>query len=282
MTENRKVKDFYAIIIMGACNLQCAYCGNVPFSLKEEETVHSLEQIFEDIEKDRSVLRVECRGEITLYQSIIDYLDKKAREGYTIEILSNGILLDRVLQSDSPIHVVISLDGHTAKMNRMRRLTQKQVNGILENIFNYSCEVQCVYYKQKLTELSAFIQFLEQKHFKEALHIFPCSENGKIISYLDFRKLPPASFLPDQNYFDRWSNIYKTGKRNFICDFYKNGFTYYVYNNQKYMVKCDCVPESVNWIQPYENGSRDISYHKCFGCINHYEYNNRRKIMQYK
>lgn len=277
----KNIKNFVAIIIMGACNLHCAYCSNIPFVIREDETLKSLKEIMDNISKSDTVLRVECRGEITLYKPIVDFLICKAREGYTIEILSNGLMIDRVIQPNDPVHIVISLDGHTAKMNRMRRLTQIQVDDIIQKIFIYSCEIQCVYAKQTMGEMKTFIEYLDQRNFLGFLHIFPCSQQGKVVSYLDFDKLPDVSFIPKRNFFERWKYIFEHGKRNFICDFYKDGYTYYINNEKKYGVKCDCVPESVDKIQKYHLGMNDPGGHDCLSCINHYEYNNSRKIMQY-
>lgn len=265
---------------MGTCNMRCAYCANQTFAVQEYDTIRSMEDIFNDISKEETAVRVECRGEITLYPVVMEYLVRKGKEGYNIEILSNGLLLDQVLAPDDPVQVVLSLDGHTAKMNRLRRLTQKRVDHILQNVFTFSSEIQCVFAKQTVNEMNAFIQFLLDNDFHEFLHIFPCSENGKITTFFDRSLLLDVPFIPDSDYFQRWRFIYDYHYRNFECDFYNNGYTYYIHNTNKYMMKCDCVPEAVNMIRPYST-ELDISNHDCRCCINHYEYNDKRKIMHY-
>ncbi|HBB29077.1 MAG TPA: hypothetical protein DC000_07495 [Clostridiales bacterium] len=275
-----KTKDFRVINIMAKCNLHCIYCKNQPFEVDEDKIIVNISKIFKKFNKNTTCFRVECRGEITLYNKIIDYLEECCRDGYVIEILTNGLLLDKVLCPGTKLKAVVSLDGHTERMNRFRRLKQDQVNRILDNIFTYKAEIQCVYCYQNKDEMNSFISYLKERNFDSYLHIFPCSLDGKIteLSFV-YDELIKADFLPPKEFFDRWDYIVKHNKRNFICDMIKNGYMYYINNEKLGMVKCDGIKSAVEMIEPFGEEREHWDY-PCGNCINHSEYNNTRELLK--
>lgn len=266
---------------MAKCNLHCLYCKNTDFPVLENKTITLMETIFNKFLPNRTAFRVQCRGEITLYKKIIHYLELKCEEGYRIEILTNGLRVDKMLRKDTPLRLVISLDGHTEKMNRFRRLGQKQVNHIFENILRYKAQIQLVYNYQSLSDINAFIRLLKAKGYNNKLHIFPCSRNGKITDSIVYDKLEKASFLPPKYYFERWKYIKEYDCRTFVCDMIKNGYMYYICKNDIFMIKCDGTPLASSLLKPF---GEEIQYQDfefpCGNCINHSEYNNDRDIVK--
>lgn len=245
----------------------------------EEKVIGSLKKILNRFNKNEVAMRVECRGEITLYQRIINYLENKAKEGYCIEILSNGLLLANVLEEHTNMHCVVSLDGHNKRMNQFRKLNQQQVDTILDNIFRYKAEIQSVILGQTTDEINEFIQYLIDRDFNTRLHLFPCSIKGKLISKsLDYQALKQADFLPPKEYFYRWQYILENQKRDFVCDFFKNGYTYYIYNKTIEMMKCDGTPNCHDFRVPFGEEQHYKEY-PCGTCINHNEYNNSRSFI---
>jgi len=274
------IRDFRVINIMAKCNLSCIYCKNQPSEIDEVKVINNIDKVLEKFNKDTTCFRAECRGEITLYKRIIEHLEMRCEKGYIIEILTNGLLLDQVLSSSTKLKTVISLDGHTAKMNRFRRLNRDQVNHILDNIFLYKSEIQCVYSNQKKEEINSFISYLKEKDYRGYLHIFPCSLDGQITKLsFNYDEIEKADFLPPEEFFERWEYIINHNKRNFTCDMIKNGYMYYISNDQLGMVKCDGISLAAEMIEPFGK-ENDHSNYPCGTCINHSEYNDSRNILK--
>ncbi|GFI56219.1 neomycin C epimerase [Clostridiales bacterium] len=272
------MRQYRDITILGRCNLSCQYCDHPDFSVCENQVIQSLDVIMKRFERDKMCFRIESRGEITLYPHIINHIKNYADKGYRLELLSNGLLIDDVLNDYKKIGCVISLDGHTTKMNEMRGLSQSQVNRILNNIFKYDADIQMVYLNQSAEEINAFIRFLQDNHFKGLLHIFPCSLKNKNMSKcLSYDDLIHTEFIPPKEYFERWKYIYENNSRNFICDFYKNGYIYYIFNRNIKMAKCDGNASIWRILHPLGN-ERNVSI-DCLNCINNNEFNNQRKFV---
>jgi len=276
----KQIKDFRVINIMAKCNLNCSYCKNQPYDIDQEKVIVNIGKVFDKFDMNTTCFRAECRGEITLYKKIIEYLEEQCKKGYTVEILTNGLLLNQVMAQNTRLKTVISLDGHTVKMNRFRRLKQDQVNNILDNVFLYKSEIQCVYYYQKKEEMNNFISYLKERNYDGLLHIFPCSLDGKITGLsFHYNELEKAIFLPPEEFFEKWEYIVKHNKRNFICDMIRNGYMYYINNEDLFMVKCDGISFAGEMIEPFGNEKEHWNY-PCGNCINHSEYNNRRSILK--
>ncbi|MFZ5351513.1 MAG: radical SAM protein [Bacillota bacterium] len=273
------MRKFRGIVFLGKCNLRCWYCDKPEYVVEQEKVIASLNRVFSKFQRDDTCIRVECRGEITLYRDIINYLERRAEEGYRIEILTNGLLLRDVLGESTKIRCVVSLDGHTKSMNSFRHLNKNQVETILNNIFYYNAEIQSVYLGQTMEEMNDFINYLQSKSFNQRLHIFPCSIKGKLISKtIDYDTLQKASFLPPEEYFNRWKFIMENQRRDFVCDYFKNGYTYYIHNDDIAMIKCDGTPKCHDFRHEFGE-ERSYDTYPCNTCINHNEYNNMRKII---
>jgi MoaA/NifB/PqqE/SkfB family radical SAM enzyme len=258
------------------CNLDCEYCfrRGKKYEASVEKVRRQIDSIFEIYNPMNTYFRVEGIGEITLYPQIISYLNKKAKELYLIEVLSNGVLTE-VIKNNANLKWIISLDGHTVEMNKLRNLNEKQIDSILDIIINLNLEVQCVFSDQTIDEMNAFIQYLQLRNYKGFLHIFPRKfADRRNDKYLDYNKLVKATFIPDIEYFERWKYIYENQKRNFVCDFFKVGYVYRIMQNEGKIkkIKCDCGSFM------FEDEQRIIYDNKnCSTCINHFEYDMRRK-----
>ena len=270
------MRQYRNIVIKAACNLQCDYCSNINLKVDINKTIKQIDIIFNRFVPEDSCFRVECSGEITLYPDIINFLEVKSKEGYLIEVLSNGTNALNVIKKDSAIKWVISLDGHTISMNKHRRLSEEQIRNILEAIFMVNAEVQCVYSEQSIDEMNEFLKIFEEKGYRGMIHIFPVRLNGHMVeTYLDYSKLYKVSFIADKEYFERWKYINYNQKRNFVCDYMNNGYTYIIYPTDIKMVKCDCSTRSSALEHSF---GEEMKWNSriCGVCINHNEYNNSR------
>lgn len=268
------MKNYKDIVIMARCNLKCLYCYGGSHDLDIDATIQSIDRLLNKFNRNEDCFRMECRGEILLYPKLVHYLENKAEDGYRIEILTNGTNLD-VLSNKSKLKTVISLDGHTTKMNIARGLTQEQINKILEFIFLNNSEIQCVYMSQTVDQINKFIEHLAKNKYRGFLHIFPCIVDGKHVNKpLTYEELLKVNFIAPKEYFDRWKYINTYKKRNFECDFLKNGYCYYIKSDEIFMLKCDGISNTQETMYPFDY-EREMSIN-CGRCINHNEYNNLR------
>lgn len=274
------MRKFRDIIISGKCNLQCTYCGGFNHTVDISATLERLEEILSKHNPDQSAFRVECLGEIMLYPEIIRYLERKAEQGYVIEVLSNGILAKDVLSKDTRIRTVFSLDGHTVEMNRFRKLSQQQLDKVLDSIFTFGGEIQCVYFRQTVDQINDFIGYLEAGGFQGKLHLFPCIINNEYVSKpLDYEALVKSDLLPPKGYFDNWKQMDVNKIRHNVCDYFKNGYTYFIHLNEIIMVKCDGNVKAKSYTHPFGDEQNYEEFEPCRTCFNHYEYNNIREIV---
>lgn len=274
------MKKFRDILILGKCNLDCWYCERPNHLINEAKVLISIDKIMKRFNTQDYCFRFECRGEITLYKEIMDYVINLAKDGYKIEILTNGVLLQEVLPVCSQVGVNISLDGHTADMNKHRGLSREQVDRILDNIIKYDANVQMVYYEQSIDEVNGFIDLLQNRGFNKTLYIFPCIIGGKMIApLLPYKELRKAAFVQPEEYYRRWEYIYENKERkDFVCDFAANGYVYYIFNNHIKMLKCDGSPLAPTALRDLSDEEDDPLF-SCGCCINHYEFNNARDFV---
>lgn len=275
------MRDFIKIEITGSCNLECKYC----FRDKDEDIsrgydyINKVDNILQSLNPKSSVIRIESIGEITLFPDLIKYLENKSRvENYTIEILSNGITADSLIYENSNINWILSIDGHTEKMNKYRGISHQKIENILNVAITSNSELQCVVSDQSIEEINQFITYLRERKYEGFLHLFPCRWDCKSITRPpDYTKLEKASFIADEEYFKRWKYVYDFRKRDFKCDFFINGYTYRISPNEVKKMKCDCSGSSFKVLKLYDTEEK-INGTKCGLCINHFEYNNSRRI----
>lgn len=280
--RTRQVRKYRNIVVKAACNLRCSYCEVKKAKVDVEASIGSIERIMRRFAPAETLFRVEADGEITLYPEILDFLaDLAQRDGYRIEVLTNGTRFPACLRPG--LLWVISVDGHTERMNRGRGLTQAQIDVILAQAVALSAELQCVYHGQSIDEINAFIDTLSVHGFAGRLHFLPllAIEGRPLSVHMNYAELHKAPFLEREAFFRRWDYIYQHGRRGeFLCDQILNGFNYYVDGEKISMVKCDCyspVPEELE-IEGLQN-EREYDNFPCGTCLSHQEFNNLRERM---
>ncbi|WP_141100895.1 radical SAM protein [Roseateles aquatilis] len=280
-SKPRPIRRYRNIVIKAPCNLRCTYCEVKKARIDVEKTIASVGRIIDRFRPADTLLRVEADGEISLYPPIIDYLAERAvRDGYRIEVLTNGTRLPQCLRDG--LRWVISVDGHTAAMNSKRGLKQAQIDVILEHAARLSADLQCVYHGQSVEEMNGFIEALERLSFKGRLHLLPLLALGgrPLEVHLDYAQLRKAPFLERKEYFDRWDHIVKHGRRgDFVCDQIVNGFNYYVSDDHIEMVKCDCYAPPPGYTVKGLHDELEYDNFPCGTCLSHQEFNNRRPSM---
>jgi hypothetical protein len=277
-----RVRKYRNVVIEAACNLSCTYCDDKRARVDVAATRTALDTIFARFSPDSVLFRVEADGELTLYPALLDHLEQRARDGYAIEVLSNGTRLPGCFAGRPHLQWVFSLDGHTAAMNAHRGLSQAQVDAVLEAAVERSAELQCVYHGQGVDQMNAFIDWLAARNYAGALHIMPLlAFNGRPLRvYLDHSALRPAPFLDAPEYFARWKFIYEHGHRgSYVCDQLKNGYNFEIRNGEIFMVKCDCYSVPLSMYHPLGE-EREFAQFPCGTCIANQELNNSRPRMQ--
>jgi MoaA/NifB/PqqE/SkfB family radical SAM enzyme len=276
------MRKYIKIEIEAMCNLGCSYCTVdkdkfVPIEVPK--TIHDLESLFSKFNPGKSCFKIEANGEILLYPELIQYFENKARnEGYLIEVLSNGIKALDTIQDDTSLRWIFSLDGHTKTMNQHRKLTPAQVVNVLEAALKFKADIQCVYSTQTVEEMNGFISYLKERNFFGFLHMFPIRVGKQLTVVLDYDHLVQADFIPGREYFRRWKFIHDYGRRDFVCDFFKNGYSFRITPNEIKMIKCDCFGGEFEF-EPLYDSSKAYSPASCGTCFTHFEYNSERKIL---
>ncbi|MEV5598072.1 radical SAM protein [Streptomyces sp. NPDC052496] len=279
--RTRRVRAYRNIVIDGACNLRCTYCEVKAIKVNQPATNASLDRIFAEYEQDNVLFRVESNGEICLYPKILDHLQQRAAEGWHIEVLSNGTRLPRCLEGRENLMWVFSVDGHTARMNEKRGLSQEQVDRIIDTAVELDAELQAVFHDQTVDEVNEFIDLLSARGYQGLLHFMPLlAFKGQPLEVnLRYEDLHPAEFLAPPEYFRRWNHIFETGKRDAVCDQITNGYTYSVADDKIQMVKCDCYSVPKHLYHDF-GPVREFDNWPCGTCIANQEFNSSRPRMQ--
>ncbi|MFJ4094885.1 radical SAM protein [Kitasatospora sp. NPDC089913] len=279
--RTRQVRLYRNIVVDGACNIRCTYCEVKKAKVDQAATIASLDRIFAEYEPDSVLFRVESDGEITLYRKIVDHLQRRAAEGYRIEVLSNGTKLPTALAGRPDLLWVFSVDGHTAEMNAKRGLSQQQVDRIIDAAVDLGAELQSVYWGQPIEQVNAYIDLLAERGYRGLLHFMPLlAFKGRPLEVdLRYQDLHPAEFLAPPEYFRRWNHIFETGTRDAVCDQITNGYNYQVTGEQIRMVKCDCYSVPKHLFHAF-GAPREYDNWPCGTCIANQEFNNSRSRMQ--
>lgn len=272
------MRKFKNIAFNCTCNNKCEYCGKPDYPIDSQLICQYIDMIFDKFGKEEMAYRITPYGEITIYPELLEYFEKKAEEDYVIEIVSNGKNALEVIKVDSKIRWIFSLDGHRVKMNHNRYFTQETIDKILEAIFKFKSEIQCVYTDQTIEEMNEFIKVLKEKNYSGLLNIFSARRGVTRSEYMiDYKNLEPASFLPPREYFERWERNYLYGTCDKECDFYKNGYEYQIARSKLFMLKCSCNNKIGEYIMDY--GDEQMGNFECGPCFSLFALNNSRSIL---
>nr|CAG34032.1 putative Fe-S oxidoreductase [Streptomyces ribosidificus] len=165
-----QVHAYRNIVVDGSCNIRCSCCEVRKTKVDQIATIRSLDRIFAEYEPDTALFRVESDGEITRYPKIVDHLQKRATEGYRIEVLSNGTKLPRALEGHSGLLWVFSVDGRTEAVNSKRGVRREQVDRILDAAVELKAEPQTVYWGHPVEKANAYIDHLKARNYQRLLH----------------------------------------------------------------------------------------------------------------
>ena len=272
------MRAFKNITFNCTCNNRCDYCGKPNYKIDTQVVCKYVDKIFDKFGKKEMAYRITPYGEITIYPELLEYLEEKAEEGYVIEVVSNGMTALDSIKDNSMLRWIFSLDGHTVRMNHNRHFSQKTIDNILEAVFKFKAEIQCVYTDQTIEEINEFIKILKENNYSELLSIFSARMKGTKSEYMiDYRNLEPAIFLPPEKYFERWEKNYLYGICDKDCDFNKNGYEYHIADSKLFMLKCSCNNKLGDYIMDY--GDEHLGKFECGPCFSHFAFNNSRKIL---
>ena len=177
------------------CNLNCSMCTQYGDGFKQhapaDMTVEQWEKFFESVSdvnpKPKMLL---MGGEPLLYKDFEKLFDLTQKHGFNVQIVTNGVLLDRYLEqiSKTDTTITISLDGFekTHDSIRNKQGTFKKVMENIDKIDAYQkagskielC-INCVMLPDNVDELIEFLKFIQQKNIKTITfqHLqFSCEE----------------------------------------------------------------------------------------------------------
>lgn len=170
--KNRNFKiDTVYFHVTQRCNLQCEYCYNKSNLNKTEEL--ATEKVFQiiDILKKASVKNIILTGgEALLRKDIIDVAEYIKREGFSLTVLTNGVLLGAKSQILKYIDsAIISIDTFDAQKNLRKGLDIdaliKNLKGI-EHSLRSKIYLRCVISKQDMDSWKNVKEFCKQNNYK--------------------------------------------------------------------------------------------------------------------
>ena len=164
------------------CNLNCSMCTQYGEGFKqnapEDMSVEQWEAFFESVSdvnpKPKMLL---MGGEPLLYKNFDKLFALTQKHGFKVQIVTNGVLLDRYLEqiSKTDTTITISLDGleNTHDAIRNKKGTFKKVMENINRIEAYQkagsqielC-INCVMLPDNVDELSEFLKFIQQRNIK--------------------------------------------------------------------------------------------------------------------
>lgn len=169
-SRNFKIETVYFHVTQ-RCNLQCEYCYNKNNLNKREEL--TTEEVFRviDILKKANVKNIILTGgEALLRKDIVEIAQYIKQEGFSLTVLTNGVLLgakSRILKYiDSSI---ISIDTLDAQKNLRKGL---DIDALIKNLkeiehsLRSKIYLRCVISKQDMDSWKSIKEFCKQNNYK--------------------------------------------------------------------------------------------------------------------
>lgn len=225
------------------CNLNCSMCTqygdgfkqNAPADMSVEQWGNFFETVSDVSPKPKMLL---MGGEPLLYKDFEKLFALTQKHGFSVQIVTNGVLLDKYLPqiAGTDATITISLDGleNTHDSIRNKKGTFKKVLENIDRIEQYQKSgskielcINCVMLPDNVDELSDFLKFIQQKNIKTLTfqHLqFSSAELNKLTDSQWRQRLgnnyaggliPPKQYKIDKNYVDRLINAIEKLKN--IC-----------------------------------------------------------------
>ena len=239
------------------CNLRCTYCpckvnlmrkeGSFLNTFSHSNILTNKESVSDFLarnlkiikrskyQKETPILKL-SGGEIFLIPEFMDMLSFLSNEYAIVQILTNGTLLTspiiKKLRKFPNIHLQISLDGHTKRMNFYRFQDSKILTTILNNLTLISnsdipLEINCVLTKVNIENFFEFVEVINHRVRQCIIYPFPVRSYPELFplsDQVDFfarnlkNKFPLVkNLLPPIQYLNSLIEFMKVGKRTKSC-----------------------------------------------------------------
>lgn len=246
------------VVAEDTCNLQCEYCLTQTSQFEKESMECSQEnrklssmtykegsEFQENLDNiqhrllekvDVAVLKI-SGGEILMLPKIQDYVLKQAKNYKCVQILTNGVLLNKNMllkyKEAGNICLQISLDHHTLDGNWYRTKDEKILNRIKDNMdlayeIGIPIEINCVLTDRNTLRLSSFLDYLTKYDKDVIVYPFPVRGAKKDQYYFKENQLREIQSIIDRYddyekilapkvYMEYLLHFMKTGKRKVKC-----------------------------------------------------------------
>ncbi len=237
------------------CNMKCKYCLTKSSEFEKEGNNHpngihqycnnsilknNLDTISDVLFTtfDIGILKI-SGGEVLLIKGIEDYIIREAAKYKTVQLLTNGILLNKEvldrLKNLKNFCIQISLDHNEMEGNQYRTSNQHILDCILSNIdyvvqLKIPLEINCVLTDKNTGTLMTFLDYLLKYDFKLMVLPFPIRGNDKDV-FLPLKEQlceieniidnyeTYKGILPCKPYLEELLLFMKNGKRRYPCYF---------------------------------------------------------------
>lgn len=319
------MKDY--VIFEDFCNLRCDYCGGfynhlANFSRKGEEIIISSNElkkidnpylrgknnISEIIKKIKSIDNLVSKyadspiiklsgGEIFLFPESYDLINFFQEKYESVQILTNGTSLDHEKikkLKQKGLYFQLSLDGHTAELNKRRVRSPIITKRIIDNLNflvnqGFKVEINSVLTDVNTDKFEEFLKYLKNKYEYRVLvfprpvrgdprkKFFPTTEQIKLFEKIHFQDY--SNILPPVEYFDVLKEV-MNNKRNTPCLVprailgmnYDGRINFCTCSESLPRLELDNEKDIVKFInQPLYYSIKNSIPKPCLGCMNQYE-----------
>lgn len=169
-SRNFKIETVYFHVTQ-RCNLQCEYCYNKNnLNKREELTTEEVFRVIDRLKKANVKNIILTGGEALLRKDIVEIAQYIKQEGFSLTVLTNGVLLgakSRILEYiDSSI---ISIDTLDAQKNLRKGL---DIDALIKNLkeiehsLRSKIYLRCVISKQDMDSWKSIKEFCKQNNYK--------------------------------------------------------------------------------------------------------------------
>lgn len=225
------------------CNLMCSMCTQygegfknfAPKDLPVEEWENFFQSVADVTPKPKMLL---MGGEPLLYEDFDRLFDLTQKYGFNVQIVTNGVLLDKYLDriSKTDTTITISLDGLCSTHDKIRnkpgtfdKVMQniEKINRLQNSGSRIKLNINCVMLPDNADELADFLSFIQEKNIEILTfqHLQFSSEKLNNITEKEWELLlnksygggliPPKKYKIDEEYLQKLKLAIKNLKK--IC-----------------------------------------------------------------